>query len=181
MKTREEQLLQQFQSGEVGGFDAFYAEYGSRLYRFCYRLCGSKADAEDLTQEVFLAAFQGIERFESRASVATWLCRIAIYRHRRLKNRGENLALDEMPDLADNKNDEVTKIALESALTALPENLRIAFLLVKSEGFKYREAAEILAIPQGTIQYQVSEAITRLREMLGKMDEPKRKEKSNAM
>ena len=59
-------------------FPAFFRQYGDRIYRFCYRLSGSASDAEDLTQEVFLAAFQGAGRFEGRASVQTWLYRIAL-------------------------------------------------------------------------------------------------------
>lgn len=172
MTAREQKLIRQFQNGEAGSFEAFYAEYGRQLYRFCFRLCRSTADAEDLMQEVFLAAYQGIERFEGRALVTTWLYRIAIYCWRRLQkqNEKENISLDE--DLAGSaipaaaEKDSLTKIALDRALAALSEDLRLAFLLVKSEGFKYREAAEILGIPQGTIQYRVSEAVTQLREIL---------------
>jgi RNA polymerase sigma-70 factor (ECF subfamily) len=58
------------------------------------------------------------------------------------------------------------RISLARALQALPDELRLAFLLVKAEGLKYREAAEVLGLPQGTIQYRVFEAVARLRVLL---------------
>src|SRR5436309_15835483 len=89
--------VRRFQRGEAGSFDALYSDYGDRIYRFCYRLCGHTADAEDLTQEVFLAAYQGLHRFAGRSSVATWLYRIALYRWQRIhgSRRIETVPLDE--------------------------------------------------------------------------------------
>jgi RNA polymerase sigma-70 factor (ECF subfamily) len=172
MKTSEREKVRRFQSGETGGFDALYAEYGDRVYRFCYRLCGHAADAEDLAQDVFVAAFQGVDRFEGRSSVATWLYRIALYRWARVRGARlpETLPLDEAmagaaaaPDPA---SAGVERLTLENALVALPEGLREAFLLVKAEGFKYREAAQGLGLPQGTVQSRVHDAFVRLRSLL---------------
>jgi RNA polymerase sigma-70 factor (ECF subfamily) len=176
--TREEQrLVRRFQDGEPGGFEALYDLYGPRLYRFCYRLCGRVDDAEDLTQEVFLAAYQGRERFAGRASVTTWLYRIALYRWRRLfaGRDAEVVSLDraEEPMIPDLAPMELERWALERALAALPETLRESFLLVKAEGLKYREAAVVLGIPQGTVQSRVHDAAVRLRELLAEpVDEP---------
>jgi RNA polymerase sigma factor (sigma-70 family) len=70
--------------GAPASFDALYAEHSNRIYRFCYRLCGHPVDAEDLAQEVFLAAYQGLSGFAGRSSLTTWLYRIAIYRWQRV-------------------------------------------------------------------------------------------------
>ena len=158
----------------LAAFDALYATYGDRIYRFCFRLTGRAADAEDLAQEVFVAAYRGLGGFEGRSSVATWLYRIALYRWRRMREarRHEPAALDEelagtWPDPA---RATVARLSLEAALGTLPDSLREAFLLVKAEGLKYREAAEALDIPQGTVQGRVHEAVHRLRAVLREED-----------
>ncbi|HLK55112.1 MAG TPA: RNA polymerase sigma factor [Chthonomonadaceae bacterium] len=152
-------------------FAALYREHGDRIYRFCYRLCGRVAEAEDLTQEVFVAAWQGLERFEGRSSVATWLYRIALYRWRSRPRslRVEVVSLEETGELVgaeDPARAGLERLTLEHALMTLPPELREVFLLVKMEGWKYREAAEVLSIPQGTVQYRVHEAVCRLRALL---------------
>jgi len=172
MTTSERERVRRFQSGEPGSFDALYGQYGDRIYRFCYRLCGHTADAEDLTQEVFVAAYQGLHRFAGRSSVATWLYRIALYRWGRIHGarRPETVPLDEetvgaatAPDPA---SAGVERLSLENALLSLPNGLREAFLLVKAEGLKYREAAQVLGVPQGTVQSRVHDAVVRLRALL---------------
>ena len=151
-------------------FEDFYRQHGDRIYRFCFRLSGSASDAEDLTQEVFLAAWQGRKRFAGRSSVQTWLYKIALncWRHSRRKpqpdtNLLEDEAMQARPDLAQAVTD---SIALSCALNALPPDLRETFLLVRAEGLTYREAASVLAIPQGTVQWRVHEASCRLRVLL---------------
>jgi len=162
-----------FRHGKPPSIEAVYAEYGDRIYRFCYRLCGRAAEAEDLAQDVFVAALQGLEGFEGRSSLSTWLYRIAFYRWRQLYPRGRMPALsleeevERMPVQPDLAHESLQRLGLEQALAALPSDLRDAFLLVKAEGLTYREAAEVLGTPQGTLQYRVHEAVQRLRVALG--------------
>ena len=151
------------------GFPAFYQQYGDRIYRFCYRLSGSVSDAEDLTQEVFLAAFQGENRFEGRSSVQTWLYRIALncWRYSCRAPRLDATDLEGVTQTGPGPEQAVTdRIALTCALAALLPDLREAFLLVKAEGLKYREAAQVLNIPLGTVQFRVHQASRRLRVLL---------------
>lgn len=154
---------------ERADFPAFYQKYGDRMYRFCYRLCGSASDAEDLTQEVFLAAFQGAGRFQGRSSVQTWLYRIALncWRHSRRASRLDTSPLEDVTQAGPGLEQAVTNsVTLTCALAALTPDLREAFLLVKAEGLTYREAAQALDIPQGTVQWQVHQASRRLRVLL---------------
>ena len=151
------------------GFPAFYQQYGDRIYRFCYRLSGSVSDAEDLTQEVFLAAFQGEKLFQGRSSVQTWLYRIALncWRHSCRAPRLDATGLEGVTQAGPGPEQAVTdRIALTCALAVLPLDLREAFLLVKAEGLKYREAAQVLNIPLGTVQFRVHQASRRLRVLL---------------
>ena len=152
---------------------AFYRQHGKRIYRFCFRLSGSVSDAEDLTQEVFLAAWQGRKRFRGRASVQTWLYQIALncWRHSRRTPRLEAFALEDAAQGGPGLEQAVVdSVALTCALSALPPDLRETFLLVRAEGLTYREAASVLAVPQGTVQWRVHEASRRLRGLLAEED-----------
>ena len=149
--------------------EAMYEEYSGRIYRFCHRLSGNRHDAEDLTQEVFVAAFQGWGRFVGRSSLSTWLYKIAVYRwraKRELRHRSD-VSLDWAPIERLTASDQTglhdDYIALESALKVLSSDQREAFLLVKAEGLSCKEAARALSIPVGTLKYRVHEAVCRLR------------------
>ncbi|MBW3622642.1 MAG: RNA polymerase sigma factor [Armatimonadetes bacterium] len=168
--------------GSPRNFEELRQEHGDRIFRFCYRLCGHTEDAEDLAQDVLMLAFQGFDRFQGRSSMTTWLYRIALNRWGRVKGARpegqvpyeEDASLRSTPDPAPAG---MERISLERALAELPDALRETFLLVKAEGLKYREAAEILGVPQGTVQSRVHEAATRLRALLS---EPSRDTKDTS-
>jgi len=151
-------------------FPAFYHTYGDRIYRFCYRLSANAAEAEDLAQEVFLAAYLGAGRFEGRASVQTWLYKIALNCWHQSR-RTPRLEMTALPANAAHGGPGVAEavteaVALTCALSALPDDLRETFLLVKAEGLTSREAARVLNIPPGTVQWRVHAAARRLRVLL---------------
>jgi len=169
-------------SGEIRGvvglkqgppysFETLYQKYGTDIYRFCHRLCGNATEAEDLTQEVFLSALRGLDRFEGRSTVLHWLRQIAFHAWTRSKrNSLETVPLDEhtgnsavAPDPSDGW---VDLLVVGRAMEKLPDPLWQALVLVKAEGLKYREAAQLLGVPQGTVQYRVHQAMERLRELL---------------
>lgn len=170
MTPSEIDLIQRFQSGETAGFDGVYDCCAPAVYRFCRRLTRSVADAEDLTQEVFVAAYSGRERFGGRSSLVTWLLRIAVFRSRAICRRRR---VDTVPivdgggvSTPDPATREVTRIALARALEQLPPDQREAFVLVRAEGLTCREAAEVLGIPEGTLKFRVQRAAARLQSIL---------------
>ena len=140
------------------------------LYRAALRLTRNPADAEDLVQEAYLRAYRGFHQFEQGTNLKAWLYRILtnqfinVYRKRQrepqtvpeeeiedwyLYNRlareapdssAEALVLESMPDED-----------VQAAVEALPEQFRAAVLLADVEGFSYKEIAEILDIPIGTV------------------------------
>lgn len=169
-------MVRRFGAGEPDGFAAIYRRCGPRVYRFCFRLCGDAQAAEDLTQDVFVAARHSAARFAGRSSAATWLLRIAVFQWsaRRRDNRLTLVPLAEDCQAiarADMAQAVVTRLSLEDALNALPDNLRAAFLLVKSEQLTYKETAGVLQIPMGTVQWRVAEAVRRLRVLLADDEE----------
>lgn len=147
-------------------FDALYKAHGARIYRFCYRLCGDKTDAEDLTQEVFVSAWQSLPRFAGRATEQTWLYRIALYRWNRVRTTRPPDTVLLLENNACVCGSPLLRMVLDEAIDSLPPDVREAFLLVKVEQLSHREAAAILQVPIGTVQSRVFTAVHRLRILL---------------
>lgn len=171
MTIRERIQLWNFRNRRAGAFDAIYAEYGRRVFRFCLRLTESADDAEDLTQDVFVGALGGLDRFEGRSSISTWLYRIAVlqWRTRQRLRAAErrDVPIDSIEAQAiaapDAPSVRFERMRIDAAIGALPEAHRNAFILVKAEGLTCREAGEVLQIPEGTVRYHVHQAIVALR------------------
>ena len=88
----EERLLRRARAGDEAAFRELAQAYGGELQVHCYRIVGSVQDAEDLVQETLLAAWRGLDRFEGRASLRSWLYKIATNRClNALRDRGRKL------------------------------------------------------------------------------------------
>jgi RNA polymerase sigma-70 factor, ECF subfamily len=155
-------------------FDRLYAAHAARIYRFCLRLCGGcAAEAEDLAQESLVAAFQGQPRLRNPVALTAYLYRAAVlgWRKRRKQRERESEALfPAATNLPDGTLTRLTRLHLQQAIATLPEELREAFILVKAEGLTHREAARLLDLPLGTVQWRVHEAVRRLRTVLAEDD-----------
>lgn len=117
--------------------------------------------------ETIHAAPGAIKRFDRRSTVKTWLYRIALNKwreQRRTQQRRHDLDREHYAEPT--KRDRDLVIAIESELSNLSEPLLEAFTLVKMEGLKYREVAEILDVPVGTVQSRVHAACEQMRERL---------------
>lgn len=156
-------------------FACLYENYGRDVLGILLRLTnGNRSEAEDLTQETFLAAFRGQNSFSGRVPMRAWLVGIAARRWRDSRRRPTlpTTALLEEPSISANPESTVTdRAALASALAQLPDDQQTAILLVLAQGLTYREAAAILKIPIGTLKWRVAEASKRLRTLLSDDDE----------
>ena len=146
------------------------------LYRYAYRLSGSQADAEDLTQQTFLVAQQKLHQLRDAERAGAWL--YAVLRSCYLKQCRKrqpisalNLPLDEIP-AHDVAADTIDREALQAALGELPEEFRIVVLMFYFEDLSYKEIAEQLEIPIGTVMSRLSRSKNHLRARLG--DDEKR-------
>ena len=137
-------------------------------------MCGTRADAEDLLQEIFLQAYRKLPEFRGDSAVGTWLYRMAMNRcldH--LKSR-HTRAGDKMTPLDEQimagprpvGDSGIRRLDLERAIARLPEGARAAFLLHDVEGFQHHEIAAILGISEGTSKSQVHKARLKLRAFL---------------
>ena len=170
-------LVDRCRQGDLAAFEELYRTHAGRLYSVAYRLLGNPADAEDLLQEVFLAAHRKLETFRGDSALGTWLYRLATnlcLDHLRSRTGRSNQLTDSLDDedpisepggigLAEQT---VTKMDLERALARLPEGCRAAFVLHDVEGLEHREVAEVLGIAEGTSKSQVHKARLKLRALL---------------
>jgi RNA polymerase sigma-70 factor (ECF subfamily) len=143
------------------------------LYGAALRMTRKPADAEDLVQETYLRAYRGFGGFEQGTNLKAWLYRILtntyINQYRKKKRRPDESDIDDIEDLylyrrlgglagatagrsaEEELFEQITDSNIKDALEALPEQFRMAVLLADVEGFAYKEIAEILDIPIGTV------------------------------
>ncbi len=178
-RTEELALVDRCRAGDLAAFETIYRTHSGRLYSVACRVLGNPTDAEDLLQEIFLAAHRKLESFRGESALGTWLYRLAMnlcLDHLRSRaNRSGQLtdSLDEefgLDDVGSRKLAErtVAKMDLERALAQLPDGCRTAFVLHDVEGLEHREVAAALGIAEGTSKSQVHKARMRLRAMLGR-------------
>jgi len=145
------------------------ADYYQPLYRYAYRLSGSSADAEDLTQETYCQAQRKLAQLRDADRVKAWLFSIMrnAYLHRLRSEKVEKtVPLDGVSELVDKLPDELPDIdpeQLQAALNELSEVFRTPVILYYFEDFSYREIAEQMDLPLGTVMSRLSRAKTWLR------------------
>ncbi len=137
-------------------------------------MCGTRADAEDLLQDIFLLAYRKLPDFRGDSAVGTWLYRLAMNRcldhlkSRQTRASGATTPLDEEVMQRPRRilDDGVKRLDLERAIARLPDGARAAFVLHDVEGFQHHEIAEILGISEGTSKSQLHKARLKLRALL---------------
>lgn len=158
-------------------------QYGGELYHLAFRFCGTREEAEDLVQEVFLNAFRAWGEFRGESSGKTWLYRIAARACQRMhrKRSGEPAGIDslesllpfgepliaiipsEAEDILEAQIRKEARERLESAITMLPDEFRVPLILKEIVGLSVGEAAEILGLEEGTVRSRVHRARLKLR------------------
>ena len=146
------------------------------VYRFLLHLTRDITRAEDLTQETFVAAWEGIASFQGRSTLATWLHRIAYTKFidsQRSERRGATL-YEGVGNTASSPVDPLeTAMAVDEArrlygaLDELDTADRTLLVLHYLQGLSYREMAAVLDEPTGTVKWRTAEALNRLRALLG--------------
>lgn len=138
-----------------------------RLRRFCLGLARSREGGDELCQEAISRALANVERFTPGTRIDSWLFRIARNLHidalRRLRTRGSEVEISEAPPMPGDDGVAVAESRSEFArvrlgFAQLPEEQRMLMLLIAVEGYSYKEAAEILDVPIGTVMSRVSRA-----------------------
>jgi RNA polymerase sigma-70 factor (ECF subfamily) len=152
-------------------FDRAALVHVPELLRVAARLCGSAEAGEDLLQETYLQAWRSFHRFETGTNCRAWLYKILLFTYSAAKRKRARqpfvVDLDAAGETALSVDsptpDTLTVEAVRAAFDGLPENFRTPVLLVDIEGLTYREAAEALNVPIGTVMSRLSRGRGLLR------------------
>jgi RNA polymerase sigma-70 factor (ECF subfamily) len=185
--TDEELLVRYKSAGDRAAFETLVHRYERELYSYLRRYLGDATLAEDAFQATFLQVHLKIDQFDPERKFRPWLYTIATNqaidaqrrtkRHRMVsldrRNQSDTegdvgsllqLLVGKEPGAASNLERDERQAWIRQAVDNLPEQLRSALVLVYYQGMKYREAAEILGIPVGTVKSRLHAAILRLNE-----------------
>jgi len=173
---KTDRLVKRAQAGDRGAFSDLVRRYRARIYALTLHLTGSRAEADDITQDVFTRAFQQIGTFAGRSEFFTWLYRIAVNRSlnarrdsARRRTRGLDdprvqaaVAVDAYGDPRRAAELRQTYARLVTALDRLSPTLRSTVVLVALQGLQHDEAAMVLGCSAGTVAWRIHEARQRL-------------------
>lgn len=162
-------------------FTSFYQQTAPRIYSYLLRLCRKQDLAEELLQETFLAIYKNLHTFDpQQASAKTWAFAIATNKFRdqqrkhweqEINSEGMELqaCLKPNPETLASLNQDAQRLRM--AILALPPKLRATLLLVRFEGLKYREAAEVLGVSLGTVRMQLHRSLAILKKKLAEAED----------
>lgn len=185
MNPDEKSLVEALHRGERYACDDLVEQYTGKIYNVALRLTGHPTEAEEVLQETFINACRGVESFEGRSSLSTWLYRIATNNGlmRRRKREMPTVPLDVAPEEDEAEfwpgqledwdwnpesitlTDELRRV-MDEAVNDLPDTLRSVFVLRDLEGLSTKETAEALDISQGSVKVRLHRARLMLREYL---------------
>ena len=184
-KAEDRQLIQQIKKGQKEAFRELVETYKKPLYYYCFRLCRNHADAEDLSQEVFIKVYQKIDQFREEAKIQTWIYRIAsnafIDKKRRkvfMMNESESFNEETQINAAVIQSQEIEitpdrqtessiiQKHIDSAMERLSEKEKTAFILKHYEGLAIREIAAIFKTSDGTVKSHLFRAVQKLQSAL---------------
>ncbi len=181
----ESALVARCLDGDESAWEDLVRTYTRRVYSICYRFTGRESEAQDLTQEVFLKVFRNVRSFRSgEGSFGVWLARLTrnllIDHYRRSKNERVTASIEEQLPMLEEKaaiegrteaalaGREASE-ALQKALAKLSPDLRETVILRDVEGLEYREIAQVLGVPEGTVKSRLNRGRSELARALRQM------------
>jgi RNA polymerase sigma-70 factor (ECF subfamily) len=184
VSDEDREVVRRVQEGETEAFEVLVEKYKRKTFRLAYGVLRDQEEALDVSQEAFVKAYRSLAKFKGESAFYTWLFRItmnlALDRRRQRAARARSLGGQEVPPeewertavSPDAPPDEEAVSAdrrarIDRALRSLPEHHRAIIILSDIQGLSYREIAEVLAIPMGTVMSRLHNARKRLREVLG--------------
>lgn len=172
----DQEIVQRCRQGDDAGFAALIAAHQQYVLRLCWRLCGSREQALDLTQEVFLRLLSSLPSLDPRPSLRPWLRRVATNaclkalerdsRRRRYQKHAGNLNWSP----GSSADGVVTQVEARLAVSKVADELprlsaaqRMVLILRVTEGLSYERIADLMGLPVGTVKSHLSRARSHLR------------------
>ena len=169
-EVEDRDLVNRARNGDVEPYNLLVSRWERRVYNYVLKLVGDREDALDLSQEIFLKAYQSLRKLEEAARFAPWLFRIAHNEAFSLlrRRRPETDVVDQPPPSAPGSRmlPVETSLAVASAMKRLSEQQREAVVLKIYQGFKFEEMAQILGCPVSTVKSRVYTALDVLKQTL---------------
>ena len=178
--VEEGDLIRQAARGSVEAYNLLVSRWEKRVYNYLLRITGNREDALDLTQEVFLKAYQNLRKLEDHGRFAPWLYRIAHNEaYTMFRKRRPETGVEDMEPRGTGTGIAVggssvfpleLSLSVASALGRLSEEQREAVVLKIYRGFKFEEMAEILDCPVSTVKSRLYTALDLLKEELAPLE-----------
>ena len=184
-RAEDADMLQAVMAGDGTAYRGLVEKYQGRVYAMVYGMVRNREDARDITQEAFVKAYRNLDSFRLEASFYTWLYRIAMNlaidftrKRKRRETAGFDDGIAQRDDdgsIADVHQQEGPGRALErkqlfdqimTAMEKLPDDQRQVILLREMEGLAYKEIAEVMGIPEGTVMSRLFYARKKLQKLL---------------
>ncbi len=166
-------LVRQAQQGDQAAFQSLYREHVGRVYALCLRLTADAAEAEELTQDAFVRAWERLATFRGESAFSSWLYRLTVnvvfMSRRAARRRAQRVFATDNPGALERPGRESNPgvgLDLERAVAALPPGAREVFVLYDVEGYRHEEIAQLTGIAVGTSKAQLFRARRLLRGML---------------
>ncbi len=177
------EIARRIAAGDAGAAETLVRDHYPSVYRLMRHLTNHREDAEDLTQQAFLAARRKIHTYRGSSGLKTWIHRIAFNEYAQWKRKNRQTAPLQLDHATDDPGygSFVTGQSLQSALAALPPKLREAFILHEVEELKVEDVAQVLMVPAGTVKARLFYARRRLRALLEDGTEAKNHEPKEAI
>jgi RNA polymerase sigma-70 factor (ECF subfamily) len=184
VSDEDREAVRRVQAGETEAFELLVEKYKRKAFRLAYQVLRDQEEALDTAQEAFVKAFRALPKFKGDSAFYTWLFRItmnlALDRKRQRISRAKSMGTEDVapeewertavsgdPDPEDLATGSERRERIRKALDSLSEHHRTIIILSDIEGLQYREIAEVLGIPMGTVMSRLHHARKRLRQALG--------------
>jgi len=183
-----ENIIQECREGREGAWRMLVNVYSQKIFNLSYQFSGTRQEAEDLTQEIFLKLYNSLDKYDFRKNFNAWLLTLArnhlIDQYRKTKwekkTRDEfneySLAADSASNPEEGILREESKKMIWEGFNHLSSDIRMAVILRDIQGKKYEEIAEIMSLPLGTVKSRVNRGRLQLAKIL-----KEKKEKTNGM
>lgn len=182
-KPTDRDLVDRARDGDKAAFGELVRRHQQRIHRLAIHMLRDRAEAEDVTQETFIRAFQALARFDGRSEAYTWFYRITVnlslnrIRSRKTSRathdsddpRLDGLLTDKRPETSDPAGSAQRRqlyLVLCQGIDQLSETLRTTLILVCIDGRSHEDASAILGAPEGTIAWRIHEGRRKLKEFL---------------
>lgn len=184
VSDEDREAVRRVQAGDTEAFELLVEKYKRKAFRLAYQVLRDQEEALDTAQEAFVKAYRALPKFKGDSAFYTWLFRItmnlALDRRRQRATRARSMGTEDVPpeewertavstdpDPADLATGAERRERIRKALDSLSAPHRAIIILSDIEGLQYREIAEVLGIPMGTVMSRLHHARKRLRQALG--------------